>query len=484
VGREALHRDFTLRSAFALAFAFISPIIALYSIFDLGLGIAGPSFWWAFVVVLAGQLLVAVVLSELASRWPEEGGLFRWSLRLVGKTYGLAAGWTYGWTLVTLNVAAAYAASTFAAALFGDESPSQTTRLGFALGALAISTIVNVWGRTLLKVFMIVSVSCEVVGSLIVGTVLLVFHRENSWSVVMSGFSGGGGGYAVGPFLAAVAVVGWALIGFESAADIAEEVTTPERNVPIAQITSLVLVAATVMYAALGLLLAIPNLPAVIAGRSGDPILDTLRTQLGTAVARPLMLVVSISFVAGIAAVSAALSRVVFAMARDNDLPFAATLQATSRRTGTPTNALVATSIASALVLVLAVPAHLYDMLIAMATGGFYIAFLLPVAALLVTRLRGRWQPAAFTLGRTAGLLVNALAVVWLLFQVINISWPRSTGAPWYVEWGCPLMYLLVGGSGAGLVRHLRAARTTTSTLTSAGTAREAVATRTHGGSA
>ncbi|MGX7826534.1 hypothetical protein ACTG9Q_15710 [Actinokineospora sp. 24-640] len=83
-----LKRDFTLRSAFALAFAFISPIIALYSIFDLGLGAAGPSFWWAFAVVLGGQALVAVVLGELAARWPEQGGLVPWASRLGGTRYG------------------------------------------------------------------------------------------------------------------------------------------------------------------------------------------------------------------------------------------------------------------------------------------------------------------------------------------------------------------------------------------------------------
>jgi hypothetical protein len=40
---SALKREFSLSSAFAFAFAFISPIVALYGIFGLALTTAGPS---------------------------------------------------------------------------------------------------------------------------------------------------------------------------------------------------------------------------------------------------------------------------------------------------------------------------------------------------------------------------------------------------------------------------------------------------------
>lgn len=45
---HALKREFTFGSAFALAFAFISPIIALDAIFALGLGAGGLRFGGAF----------------------------------------------------------------------------------------------------------------------------------------------------------------------------------------------------------------------------------------------------------------------------------------------------------------------------------------------------------------------------------------------------------------------------------------------------
>jgi hypothetical protein len=61
-----LLRGFSFRSALSLAFADVSPIAAVYAIFTLGLFAAGPKFFWAFPIVLVGQLLVAAVFGELA----------------------------------------------------------------------------------------------------------------------------------------------------------------------------------------------------------------------------------------------------------------------------------------------------------------------------------------------------------------------------------------------------------------------------------
>ncbi|MBO9532964.1 MAG: amino acid permease [Solirubrobacteraceae bacterium] len=448
-GAVELRRDFTLRSAFSLAFAFISPIIALYAIFGLGVLTAGATFWWAFPVVLAGQLLVALTLGELSSRWPEEGGLFQWGRRMLGRAYGWATGWAYVWTLIALIVATVYAASAFLATLIGIDEPSTGVRLLLALGFLALATYCNTMGARPLKIFVIASIACEVIGSVVIGTILLAFHRENSLADVMSGFTDGGADFAFGPFLAAVAIVGWAFIGFEAAADIAEEVEEPEKNVPKALIWSLVLVASIVMYAGLALILAIPDLPAVIAGDVADPIAATLSGELGSWIVRPMMFIVCTGFLAGTVAVSASVSRVVFAMARERELPASGFLTRLSTKEAMPVNAILATSGIAAVLLVVAVLVKFYDTLIGLATGGFYISFAMPVLALLVTRARGAWTPGAWSMKSGVSLTVNVLAAAWLLFEVTNIAWPRDIGLDWYVEWGVLIMLGLIAVLGA-----------------------------------
>ncbi len=73
-----LKRDFTLWSAFSLAFAYISPIVATYGVFALALPLVGPGYLLLIPIAVVGQLLVALVLGEVASRHPLEGSLYAW----------------------------------------------------------------------------------------------------------------------------------------------------------------------------------------------------------------------------------------------------------------------------------------------------------------------------------------------------------------------------------------------------------------------
>ena len=112
-----LKREFTLWSTFAFAFAFISPIVAIYGIFGLAYSTAGPGFWWNFVLVFGGQILVAMIFAELVSKWPVEGSIYQWTRRLTGKGAGWFAGWFYMWTLVVAMATVAMGAASFVASL-------------------------------------------------------------------------------------------------------------------------------------------------------------------------------------------------------------------------------------------------------------------------------------------------------------------------------------------------------------------------------
>ena len=450
-----LKREFTFRSTFSLAFAFISPIIGLYTIFALALGAAGPAFWLGFSIVLAGQLLVALILAELASVWPLTGGLYKWTQKLSGAGVGWAAGWAYVWTLIVLVTAQCYAAAPFLTGLIGIDDPSRPLLLGLAGAILLLATLVNVLGPRALKAFVAISITAELFGSVVIGTILLLFFREQPLSAIFDG--PGGESVALAPMLAAVALIGWSFIGFESAGDIAEEVEDPGRQVPKALVLSLVVVAGVVMYAALGLILAIPNLGAAISGDIADPISETVTAQIGAGLAKPLFALVVLAFVAGIAAVQAAVSRVLFALARDRELPAAGWLGELSGRDRLPRNAIGASAVAAGVLLFIALSDNAYATLISMATVGFYIAFAFPVFACLRARLLGRWAPGSWSIGRW-GLPVNLAAACWLTFEIVNIAWPRLPGTPWYVNYGAVAMVVVVAVGGV-VVRTVMQAR-------------------------
>lgn len=453
-----LRREFSLGSAFAFAFAFISPIVALYGIFGLALSAAGPSFWWGFGLVFAGQFLVALVFATLVSRWPLEGSIYQWSRRLLGTTYGWFAGWVYMWTLVIAMATVALGAAGFTANIVGIEEPSGGTLALIALVILLAGTAVNLIGRQALKIFMIGSIIAEVIGSVVLGTWLLIFHRQNSISVL---FEGGGadvdlGAYLGGPFLLAVAFIGWSFVGFESAGSIAEEVHNPRRDLPKAVLFSIAFIALVVGYSALAIILAIPDLDAVAEGAVADPVYDTLTTALGAGIAKPVQVMFVIGFLASFLALQTSASRVIWAYSRDGALPAAGTLVQLRGKARIPVAAiLVTTVIGAALFLLSIVAGDIYSLMVNFTAGGFYLAFLFPLIGFLVVLSRKTWKPGSFSL-RAATMPVAVVAVVWAVLQFLNIAWPRVAFEQRYLDWSVWIGVVVLGIIGAVLYASVK----------------------------
>ena len=461
---HTLKREFSLWSSFAFAFAFISPIVALYGIFGLAIGAAGPTFWFAFLLVFGGQLLVAFVFAMLVSRWPLEGSIYQWSRRLVGNGYGWFAGWAYMWTLVIAMATVALGAAGFLANIFGLDSPTSNQKALIALAILLCGTGLNLVGRQALKVFMTASIAAEVIGSLGLGTWLLLFHRHQPLSVLTDGLGSGlGGGYLSlsGPFLVAVAFVGWSFVGFESAGAIAEEVHEPRRNLPKAVIFSLTFIAIVVVYSSLAIILAIPDMSAVTSAPTdpnhvADPVYSTLTAALGNGVAKPVEILFVIGFLASFLALQTSASRVIWAYARDGALPAARALTRLSTVQKQPIVALLVTTAAGgALFLLSSLSPKIYLLMVNFTTGGFFLAFLFPLVGMLVMQLRGVWRPGPFTLGRRS-LPVTALAVVWALFEFLNISWPRPVNTERYLDWSVWIAVVVLGTLGAIIYSTVR----------------------------
>lgn len=455
---QQLRREFSLWSAFAFAFAFISPIVALYGIFGLALSAAGPSFWWGFLLVFGGQFLVALVFATLVSRWPLEGSIYQWSRRLLGTTYGWFAGWVYMWTLVIAMATVALGSAGFIANIIGLEEPSGGTLAFIALLILLAGTAVNLVGRGALKIFMAASIIAEVIGSVGLGTWLLLFHRQQSLSVL---FEGGGPdtdflAYLTGPFLMAVAFIGWSFVGFESAGSIAEEVHEPRRQLPKAVLFSLGFIAIVVAYSSLAIILAIPDLGAVADGSVADPVYDTLTHALGDGIAKPVQVLFVIGFLASFLALQTSASRVIWAYARDGALPGAAALVRLRGQARIPVVAIMVTTVVGAGLFLLSIVAgDIYSLMVNFTAGGFYLAFLFPLVGFLVVLVRRAWTPGAFSLG-AATLPVAVIAVVWAVLQFLNIAWPRAAFEQRWLDWSVWIGVLALGVIGAALLASVR----------------------------
>jgi amino acid transporter len=448
-------RDFTLWSGFALSFSNISPIVGIYSVFALGLAIAGPAFFWALPLVLIGQLLVSGVFGDLVSRWPYQGSVYAWSRMLVGRKYGWLTNWAYIWGLVIAMAAVALSAAGNLAGAFGDTAPTQHTTIAVAIGVLAFGTLANILGATFLKYLFYLSLTAEIVSSAGIGIALLGFHRLHSFSIIFSAMgTGHGASWLVTPFLGVVAFTGFSFLGFESSAAIAEEVQESRHVLPKAIVLSLAAAGALVIFAALGLVLAVPDMGAVLAGQDTNPIATTLTTDLGSGIGRVLLVMLSIGFTASMIAVQTAVSRSIWASARAHEFPLSPVFSKLSGKERLPYNALILTAVvAGALLFINTTKAYL--LLLNFSSAGFYLSYLMPVVAAVWVRSRGRWQPGPVSMGRLAGP-VTTVAAIWIVAEVINIAWPRNAYAgDWVLNWGILWMSAVVGLIGIAIMTYL-----------------------------
>src|SRR5690242_6125045 len=90
--RHELRRVLRLFAAFAIAFSIISITTGIFVNFGFGISHLGPASIWLWPIAAVGQLLVALVLAELATRIPLAGANYQWGARLVGPRYGYAVG--------------------------------------------------------------------------------------------------------------------------------------------------------------------------------------------------------------------------------------------------------------------------------------------------------------------------------------------------------------------------------------------------------
>ena len=161
--KPELRRTLGFLSNFAIAFSFISVSTGSYGNFSIGIGQAGPAFFWSWPIVIIGQLIVALVFAELASHFPVAGSIYQWSKRLSNRTLGWFTGWFYFWAQVVTVTAVAVIVAFVIDGIHGPvgetpflDSPDPTgltTMFTFiSLTTLVATTLINAFGVRLLSI--------------------------------------------------------------------------------------------------------------------------------------------------------------------------------------------------------------------------------------------------------------------------------------------------------------------------------------------
>ncbi|MER7585694.1 APC family permease [Kitasatospora sp. NPDC097691] len=441
--RQELRRSLSVLGNISMGFAVVSPVVGLYAAVQVGMSVAGGAWVWALPLCLLCQCLVVAVYSELASQWPLAGGAYQWGRRLANPGVAWLTGWMWQFAVMFGNTTVAYLASPWLFALFG-AVPTPTEQVLVSVGFVLFCTLVNACGINLLRWFVSLGIAAEAVASVLVGLTLLLVFRQHGFSL-LTDFLDAPAGLGIGDtgaLLAALAVAGWAFVGFDACVSTAEETKDAARQVPRAMWWSLLSVGLVVILNAVSVELAHPNPADVVSGQDLDPVTTAVTHAFGGWADKPFVLVVLISFTACLMASQGGAARGLYSLARDDVFPFSRQVRKVNRHKA-PIGGLIAATLISCAALPLGLSTSAIGSLMTFGSAAIFAPFFLICLIALVARLRGSWTPAGAVRYGRLGTPLNLLAVLWTGFELVNICWPRAVlapaGAPWYQIWAAPL---------------------------------------------
>jgi amino acid transporter len=227
-----------------------------------------------------------------------------------------------------------------------------------------------------------------------------------------------------GPFMLAVLLGAFTIVGFESIANLAEETQNPTKVVPKAMIRATAASGGLGLLFLIALCVAMPNV--IDISNSATPITDIMQAQLGSVVATIFLVIFVISLFANSLIIMMSGSRMVFAMARDKRFPASRLFSTVTRRTDSPIAATLLI-FAGLVVIMLAVgnESTALNNLFTAATILPAIIYLATVILFAVTRNKLPYVDGVFTLGRSVPYVIGA-SLVWLAFELSALLLPDN----------------------------------------------------------
>jgi urea carboxylase system permease len=458
---QQLHRGLGPFASFASGFSFVSILTTVFQLFIIGYGFGGPAYIWTWPIVFVGQFCVCLVFAELAATYPIAGAIYQWSRRVSNDPVGWMAGWLMQIGYIVSVAAIAIALQAVLPEVWsgfqlvgGDPDPTSPTGAlnAIVLGSICIALCIVIasFGVTRMAIVTRIGVTIEIVGVLVV-VVLLFTHAQRGPEVVFETNGVQGDGSYVWPFLASMLMAAYVMYGFDSAAELSEETGDPRRTAPKAIIRCMLLSGIGGLLLILAALVAAPDLAAPELSSTG--IAWVVTSQLGDVLGRIVLGVVAISIFSAALAIAASATRVMFSMARDGRLPFSHVLARVSPRTKTPIWSGVVVGVLSIGVLLINLgQTSVFTSVTSISVVIVYLAYLFVTVPRLWHRLRRSpahaADPAYFSLGRW-GLPVNIIAVVFGVFLLVNIGWPRQAvydpdGSSAVLQFSAPLAVVVV----------------------------------------
>jgi APA family basic amino acid/polyamine antiporter len=364
-------------------------------------GLAGNYSLPAFFLCGIFAAMIVLCFAEVGSRFTDTGGPYLYTR----EAFGPAAGFTIGWLMWIARIAAFAANTSIMLSYLGLFWPAVTAgpvRAGFICAVTLALTTINLLGARDVAL----ATNLLTIGKLAPLALLIVagfFYLDpKSFSF--------GPMPATAAFSSAMMLLVYAYTGFEIAVIPSGEIRDPRRDLPVALLTAIGVVA---VFYILIQIVCIGTLPGLSA--SDRPLADAARRFLGQPGAAIISAGAVLSIVGNLNVVMLSASRLPFAMAARSELP--GVLAAVNKRFRTPHASILLTStLMAALTL-----SGTFLYAVTISTIARLLIYAATCAALPVLRKRDAAPPSSFRV--PAGTLVSVavlLLTAWLLW---NSTW-------------------------------------------------------------
>ncbi len=489
---QQLFREMGGFSNFAISFSIISILTGAMLLYGYGLKFAGPAintFGWPIVSVFT--MIIAASMAEIASAYPTAGGLYFWATKLGGIGWGWWTAWfnMLGQITITAGIdisVAIYGVGMFVAIFNIDPATPvlgglfgwTVTSWGFYVFMMVIfmipQVIINIYGIKLTSVLNDFSVYWHIVGVLIIAALLTFFGRHhqplsfvtqyvntvNPLDASTGTFADGTSGPALflgplvlkSPFFAmfpglvsfwkvapfalvfplAFLQAQWTYTGYDASAHVAEETVLARLNSAWGVFLS-VAVSAIVGYIVLmAFTFNIPNGDIAATALDPFPVLYIAREGLIPLFSNIVAVIIfGGMWLCGLATITS-MSRMFFAFARDDGMPFSSVFRYIDPKLRTPTKSIFWTTV---LAILLTIYAAAYFVVTSISTIALYVAYNIPVFLNVRNKLM---KKGTYTTPENApwslkgwGPFLNIVAVVYTVFICILFVLPPNELVLW-----------------------------------------------------
>src|ERR1700728_4622151 len=407
---QSLRRTLGPYGSFAIAFSMISITTAIFFLLPSLFGTAGA----------AGVCLIVLVYAHLAARIPITGFAYQWNSRLINPHYG----WFTGYTALLAFMAGTAAAAVALATVFASDvwtSPTHGDIVLFATLAMVAAALINIISIRAVSAVNNTGVFFEITGS--VGAAALLFfgaifffHHDAGFSILVSTQRTTGGSLWYGFILAALLPL-YCFIGWEGAADLAEETNDPRAVTPFAMIRANYVSVAASLFMIVGFLIAIPAGVGKLLGQPKNPLVYIFQSHFGAVAADILQVVVFLAIFSCVLANMVVATRLTFALSRDKMLPGSGVLGHVNATTRTPIASILL--VAAVGIGINLLSAGVAANVVSICSVAYYFIYALTVGGAIYAYQR-RTMPSAdghFSLGRwfmpvAAAAFLHAAAVI------------------------------------------------------------------------